>query len=306
MNPLEFAIDATAYGVPSREELVSLRIWDLHYHGFFGEFGLPHEEVMFYVDRMGIEHLFTLDIGRRAGRAKMTPEQKLRLENEEITLLGKWRDRISGLIRVDPAYPADALERMERLIRRGPCVGIKYSLNEYDVLVQGATGKGVTCAHPDNDSIIRLAAELGAIIYIHSLLKVGGNPRQPGGGNEPGEATPMDVVSLARRFPNVPLICGHSGGDWEIAARAVRPCQNVFFEFSGTDPHSGQVDQAVHELGEDRILWGGHGPSRSYATELSKVFDADLNRGQQEKILGRNLRRLAAPVFQRKGRSIVI
>ena len=32
----------------------------------------------------------------------------------------------------------------------------------------------------------------------------------------------MDVALLADRFPNVALICGHSGGDWELAVRAVR------------------------------------------------------------------------------------
>ena len=86
----------------------------------------------------------------------------------------------------------------------------------------------------------------------------------------------MDVALLAERFPKVPLICGHSGGDWELGVRAVRQRPNVFIEFSGSDPHSGQVDYTVAQVGADRLVWGGHGPSRSYSTELSKVLDADL------------------------------
>ena len=83
--------------------------------------------------------------------------------------------------------------------------------------------------------------------------------------------------------------------------RAVRKWPNVFIEFSGSDPHSGQVDSTVAQLGADRLVWGGHGPTRSYSTELSKVLDADLNDTQRRQILGGNLRRIAAPIFHRKG-----
>ena len=51
----------------------------------------------------------------------------------------------------------------------------------------------------------------------------------------------------------------------------------------------------------DRLVWGGHGPSRSYATELGKIFDADLSDRDRMKILGGNLRRICAPIFRKKG-----
>jgi predicted TIM-barrel fold metal-dependent hydrolase len=135
-------------------------------------------------------------------------------------------------------------------------------------------------------------------------MKIGGQPRRPGGDNLRGESTPMDVAELAQRFPSVPLICGHSGGDWELGVRAVRRHPNVYIEFSGSDPHSGQVDYTVKELGADRLIWGGHGPSRSYSTELSKVLDADLTHEQRLQIFGGNLRRIAAPIFEQKGLKI--
>jgi predicted TIM-barrel fold metal-dependent hydrolase len=130
---------------------------------------------------------------------------------------------------------------------------------------------------------------------------VGGHPRRPGGGNNAGESTPMDVARLSERFPKVPLICGHSGGDWELGVRAIRRWPDVFIEFSGSDPHSDQVDYTVAQLGADRLVWGGHGPTRSYSTELSKVLDANLNDAQRRQVFGGNLRRIAAPIFRRKG-----
>ena len=210
-------------------------------------------------------------------------------------LLESDQDRLSGITPIDPGFPDESCAKIEKWIRNGPCIGIKYV---------GGNKTGVACSHPNNDPIIRLAAELDATIYIHTWLKVGGTPRLPGRDNLPGESTPMDVVALARRFPNARFICGHSGGDWELGVRVVRPHQNVLLEFAGSDPHSGSVDYAVKELGADRIVWGGHGPSRSYATELGKVLDADLARADRMKVFGANFRQLAAPIFKRKGRKL--
>lgn len=290
-NVSEFALNAADYGLPTRDELVAMRIWDMHYHGLWEGNIRQHEETQFYVRRMGIERVFSLDI---AG----TPTDPLgnhiaRETKREIReLLEKQADRVSGLIPIDPAAPVESRAKMNEWIRNGPCVGIKY---------YGGNPGGITCSHPNNIPIIELAAELNALVYIHTWMIVGGEPRRPGGGNKKGESTPMDVAVLAARFPNVPLICGHSGGDWELGVRAVRQMPNVYIEFSGSDPHCGQVDYTVRQVGEDRLVWGGHGPSRSYSTELSKVLDADLSDLQRTKIFGGNLRRIAARIFQNKG-----
>jgi predicted TIM-barrel fold metal-dependent hydrolase len=263
----------------------------MHYHGFMNGGIRAHEENLFYVERMGIERMLSLDIAGSPADplgTSIADEQK----REIRAYLEMHADRVSGLIPIDPSQPADSCRKMEEWIANGPCIGIKY---------YGGNPGGVVCSHRDNDAIVRLAADLKAVVYIHTWLKVGGSPRRPGGDNERGESTPTDVARLADRFPDVPLICGHSGGDWELGVRAVRPCENVCIEFSGSDPHSGQVDFTVGELGVSRLIWGGHGPSRSYSTELSKVLDGDLTRDQQMAIFGGNLRRLAGPIFRQKG-----
>jgi uncharacterized protein len=112
------------------------------------------------------------------------------------------------------------------------------------------------------------------------------------------------VAKLAQRFPHVAIICGHTGGDWELGVRAIRPHKNVLMEFAGSDPHSGMVGYAMRELGVDRLVWGGHGPSRSYATELGKVLDADISKADRMKIFGGNLRRICASIFRKKGMKI--
>ena len=60
----------------------------------------------------------------------------------------------------------------------------------------------------------------------------------------------------------------------------------------------------MRELGVNRLVWGGHGPSRSYSTELSKVLDADLTHEQRLAVFGGNLRRIAERIFRQKGYNI--
>src|SRR5919109_1261559 len=58
----EFALNPADYGLPTRDELRKLRIWDMHYHGLWEGNLKKHEETMVTVDRMGIEHVLSLDI----------------------------------------------------------------------------------------------------------------------------------------------------------------------------------------------------------------------------------------------------
>lgn len=288
-DPRHFALDPSDYGIPNRQQLVEFRIWDSHYHGFLTSNDPvgQHREMMFYVERMGIERAITVDVGGTL-RTPLAPSP---YDDEIRSIIEKESDRLSGITPIDPGYPHESCDKMEAWIRNGPCIGIKYV---------GGNELGVTCSHPNNDRIISLADELNAVIYIHTWIKVGGSPRFPGGNNNPGESTPMDVAELASRFPDVPMICGHSGGDWELGVRAIRPHENVFLEFSGSDPHSGSVDYAVNELSADRIVWGGHGPSRSYSTELSKVMDASISKSDKMKVLGGNYRKIAERIFKAK------
>jgi hypothetical protein len=299
MNQHVFLLNPAKFGVPSREEFVSLRIWDLHYHGLMADElaanPRQHEECMVYVDRMGIERVIALDIASDRWDAF----SDTRFVDYHREVLERQKDRVSGIIRVDPSDPDRSCEKMEKWVKHGPCIGIKYSGTR--------TNKaGITCSHPNNDAIIRYAAELGALVYIHTCLKVGGNPRSIDGGNKPGDSTPMDVALLSQRFPDVPLICGHAGTDWELGARTVRRHPNVYLEFAGMDPHAGAVEFAVKELGADRLVWGGHGKTRGYATELAKIIEADIPWRNKKKAFGGNLRRIVAPIFRSKGQNIEI
>src|SRR5262249_44644907 len=146
---------------------------------------------------------------------------------------------------------------------------------------------------PDPDPTIARAPELMAPILQHTWFKVGGNL--------PGESTPLDLVELARRHPDAKLICGHTGGDWPLGIRAIRASKSLATEISGSDPTTGMVEMAVRELGAERVLFGSDSGSRSFASQLAKVQDAEVPDDAKKLILRDNLRRLLMPIRQAKG-----
>ena len=288
MTSREFLINAHGYGLPSRDELVAYRLWDNHFHGFDSPRPVEqYERKNFYVERMGIERSIAQEIGGTLDH----PFDPAPNEAEILKIMERDKHKLSGRTPVDPNFPDKSCEKVEKWIRNGPCIAIKYAGRE----------TGVRCNHPNNDPIMRLAEDLGCHVYIHSWTKIGGSPYLPGGGNGEGEAAPADVVEIARRFPKVQIVCGHTGGDWELGIRVVRTQKNILMEYSGSDPHSGMLEYGIKELGAERLVWGGHGPSRSYATEIGKVLDADISRADRMKVFGGNLRRISADMLRKKG-----
>ena len=149
------------------------------------------------------------------------------------------------------------------------------------------------CNASELDPIISRAAELKAVIFQHTWLKITGNL--------PGESTPFDLVQLAARHPNATLICGHSGGDWERGLRVIRPHKHVFADLAGGDPTAGITEMAVRELGAERVIYGSDVAGRSFASQLAKVHGATISDDAKRLILGENLRRLLGPILKRKG-----
>jgi predicted TIM-barrel fold metal-dependent hydrolase len=209
-----------------------------------------------------------------------TPDEFRRQNDQVLQALAHWHHRAFGFAYLNPKHVDDSLAELDRTVRDGPFVGIKLWV------AQRASSENL-------DPIIRRAAELKAAIFQHTWFKVGGN--------EPGESSPADLADLARRHPDVPLICGHSGGDWERGIRAVRATKNVSIGTSGFDPTAGVIEMAVRELGPERIIYGSDIGGRSFASQLAKVQGADVPETAKRLILGGNLRRMLGPILKAKG-----
>ncbi len=256
-------------------------IWDSHVHlnGFAGTTPEARaEQALLFADRMGISKLI-LFMGWPFLYTP-TPEQ-IREQNDQV-LAGLKVDprRLLGYVYVNPADGPGSLAEIRRCVVDGPMVGLKLWVAE-------------RCSQATLDPIIALATELQAVIYQHTWIKTTGNL--------PGESTPSDLVELARRHPAAKLICGHSGGTWELGLRIIEQAPTVMFEIAGADPTAGITERTVETLGADRVIYGSDAGGRSYATQLAKILGADISAADQSKILGENIRRLLTPILQAKG-----
>lgn len=260
-------------------------IWDLHCH-LSGVPGRTPEErikqILVYADRMGIERL-CLYMGMPWSQ-NPTPA-KLRAENDQVLeVLKRHSDRLFGFVYVSGEHVEASLSEIDRCVRDGPMVGIKLWVAK-------------KCNAPELDPIIERAAGLKAAIFQHTWFKTDGS-------TYPGESSPDNLVELARRHPGVPLICGHTGGLWELGIRAVRPLKAISIDLAGSDPTNGFVEMAVRELGPERILYGSDGGGRSFSSQLAKVYGADLPDETRRLILAGNLRRMLTPILKAKGMAV--
>ncbi|MFO0427110.1 MAG: amidohydrolase family protein [Planctomyces sp.] len=261
-------------------------VWDLHCH-LLGVPGRTPEEKMAHLlevaDRHGIEKLCLFF---SSTWAKTPTPEELRADNDYVLqAMAHWTDRTFGFCYVSGEHVQASLEEIDRCIARGPMVGIK-------LWIARKAGDEAL------DAIIRRAAELKAVIFQHTWFKQDGT-------QNPGESTPLDLVALAARHPQTHFICGHAGGQWELGIRAVRSSPNISVELAGSDPTSGFTEMAVRELGASRVIYGSDAAGRSFASQLAKVYGADISDEDRRLIFRDNLRKLIqrrTPVEQKQGR----
>jgi predicted TIM-barrel fold metal-dependent hydrolase len=256
-------------------------IWDIHAH-LSGVAGRTPDEKMAklvgFMDRMGVDRV-CLSMGYPFLTDPTAKE--LREQNDQVLqALAHYHDRAFGFVYASARHPEESVREIDRCVKNGPMVGVKLWV------ARRATDKQL-------DPILARAAELKAPVMQHTWFKAAGNLQ--------GESTPLDVVDLAKRHPKATLVCGHTGGDWQLGIRAIRATTSLYTETGGSDPTSGFVELAVRELGADRVIYGSDVCGRSFASQLAKVQGAEIPDDAKKKILGENLKRLLAPILKDKG-----
>ena len=257
-----------------------MRIWDLHTH--FPSTGLTAEQraekLLRVADRMGIERL-CLYMGFPWSQDP-SPEN-FRAQNDQVlSVLPKWPDRMLGFVYLNPKHVNESLAEFDRCVKDGPMVGVKLWVAQH-------------CNTPEVDRIIERAHELQALVFQHTWLKVMANYA--------GESTPLDFAELAQRHSGMPLVCGHTGGDWEQGIRAIAPLKNTYADLAGSDPVAGYTEMAVRELGAERVLYGSDASGRSFSSQLAKIYGADIPEEAKKLIFSGNLIRLLTPILKAKG-----
>jgi len=284
---------AVAAGVASRCQLAAAEksparfpdyeIWDMHGH-LTSQGATPKEKItnlLRAADRMGIERVIVF-MGY-PWTYEPTPDDMRRENDQVLEAVAGSGGRAYGFVYVNPRHTEASLAEMDRCIEGGPMVGVKLWV-------------AVRCFEECLDPIVERATELKAPVLQHTWYKITGNL--------PGESTAGDLAILAARHPKATFIAAHTGGDWELGIRAIRGLPNVTAEICGGNPTAGFVEMAVRELGAERVMYGSDYSGRSFASQLAKVYGADISEEAKRLILAGNIKRMLAPIFKAKGMTL--
>lgn len=260
---------------------MSPEIWDIHSHlsGVSGDTPEARaDRLLEFADRMGVARL-CIYMGMEWSYDP-DPDDMRKQNDEAMRAVAHRPERLFGFVYLNPKHVKESLAELERCVADGPMVGVKLWVAR-------------KCRDAELDPIVARAAELQAIIFQHTWIKVTGQL--------PGESLPQDLAALAARHPEAQFVCGHSGGDWELGLRAIRPHPNIATDLGGGDPAAGFTEMAVRELGAARVIYGSDAGGRSFASQLAKVYGAEIPEEAKRAILGENLRRLLKPILEAKG-----
>jgi len=224
-----------------------------------------------FADRLGIDKLCVSLSARTKSPYQSPPEEYMPDNDDVLEAMARHPDRFVGFCYVNPVHTEHALGEIERCVVEGGMGGIKLLCGAY-------------CTDPCYSPIIERAIELDVPVLQHTWLKVTGNLEF--------ESTPAHFAALAARHPEAKLIFGHTGGDWEHGIKAVKPYPNTYVETAGGNPEAGFVEMAVREVGAERVVYGSDAAGRSFASQIGKVYGADMPDADRDRILGGNMQRL--------------
>ena len=104
-----------------------------------------------------------------------------------------------------------------------------------------------------------------------------------------------NVASIAARFPEIRIICGHSFyGAQKEGVKRLKPFENVYFELTAVPITRGYLEDIVNAAGSERVLFGTDLPWFSTMHGVGMVLGADITDADRENIFYRNGERLMA------------
>jgi len=237
-----------------------MKICDAHVH--LGKSGpwQPYIDPTIYV-----EDLIPLFDKYNVKRAVVFPNPNVgdkypRMNDYIAECVKKYPKRLVGFGRVDPRRE-DAVKELDRIKNSLSLKGLKLH-------------PMVECFRPDHpffNKFFEKTNQLNLPILFHS-------------GN--GFSSPGLILKIARKYPDLPIIIGHLR---ESAISALKECENVYVETSGTLPNYIELSA---DIDEDKILFGSDAPYYRYPTQIAIVEAAEISPKAKRKIFSENFERL--------------
>ncbi len=194
-----------------------------------------------------------------------------------LDAVNEFPDRLVGFGSFNPWFGRQALDMAGKFLGEG-LRGLKFHPNLQGFMI--------------NDEIVyplmEIAGEHHALVYTHC--------------GTPVYSLPFQILDLAGRFSDVPIIMGHMGFNYEYMADTIKVsgmADNLFLETSLTASALALFDDFLKMavgLDSGKVLFGSDSPASDMAIELDKLRSLDISDEDMDKILGRNAEQLLGEV----------
>ena len=255
-------LDLAMKGLPLRDTLII----DCHWHlGYWGA-----ETYWFTPDRqcdVNIEVMDNIGIDMVCANNVNIPPPKC--NDLTIECVQKYPDRIVGFASVNPFYPDEVRDELERCFKVPGVKGIKVvSLNVFYLapLPLYRIGRPESALYQE---VWDFAAEKRCPILCHGIV----------------------TEEIVRDNPDTIFIPAHSAPGWEWPLRLSK-YDNVYFDTASTGTLSGSIEYLIKRIGADRILYGSDFPASDPAFRLGTILSLKIKEEDKEKIMGLNMKKL--------------
>ena len=237
-------------------------------HGHYGAFqaiyfpNVTAPAMIASMDRAGVRlvissgHMALVDLQR--GNAEM------------VGVMAQHGDRIKAYWAINPNYPEQIERDVAQFEQRSGFVGFKFLSDYHKYPITGELYAPV----------LEYANEQRVPILMHTW---GGSAFD----------SPDHVDQVAAKYPDVPLLMGHSGhGEWERAIDVARDHENVYLELTAAYATRGSVEMMVERGCSERILFGTDLPWFDPHYGIGCIVFSEISDEDRRNILYRNAERL--------------
>lgn len=201
-------------------------IIDIHCH--YGSWSFAMDN--FGIDKIK-EYLDRFNIVKAIFSSSKAIVYDFREGNRELVEFLKADNRLYGYLVLNPNYLEESIEEVNRYLDNEKIVGIK---------LHPAYSR-VSIDDERTMAIVEQFSDTRLIYLIHTW----------------GIPMAIQLTKLARRFPNVRFIMGHTGGDvWFDCLDIVKPYPNIYVEPCSSYADRDKVRMSIDKVGLDRVLFG--------------------------------------------------
>jgi predicted TIM-barrel fold metal-dependent hydrolase len=200
--------------------------------------------------------------------------QNPQADNEKAQqAIDRYPDRLIGYYAVNARYPKNIQDITQNFSRLRGFAGYKILAGYYQTPI----------TLPEYAPVWAHAHEEKRPVLLHTW---GGDPY----------AGWRQVKEIAGRYPDVPILMGHSQyGDWNEAVALAKECPNVYCELTAAGDQNGVVQKMVDEGIEEKVLFGTDLPWFDPMHTIGVIAFCRISDTARKRILHDN----AAQIFSR-------